>query len=323
MIAAVVLNYRTADDTALAVLSLQAGNTPVSPVIVVDNGSDDDSLQRLRSLAGVEVLALPANVGFSAGCNAGIARALESGAAAVLVVNSDVIVPPDTPGALRAALDADESFGIIGPVIRMRSDPGRVESAGIDYSQRTGRMRLRANGLALSSLPPFGVQPVDAVSGCAMLVKRQVFQRAGMFADDYFFGFEDLDLCLRARTHGFRTACVGTTFVLHEGQRSIGRMSGRRTHYATRNHLLLSTRHPAGSSRIETGVRLSSVLALNLAHALRGTEVSRLTALSGCVRGVRDFLAGRFGSVDGVPVSSPGESSPDSAWRHPRQTPRR
>ena len=140
-LATVVLNYRTADDTILAVRSLQAADVTVK-IIVVDNGSGDGSVSHLRTLPAVELVELPENVGFSAGCNAGITRALTAGAGAVMLVNSDVIVPPDAPGALRNVLERDHSVGVVGPVVRKRSTPDIVESAGIQYNQTTGRMRL-------------------------------------------------------------------------------------------------------------------------------------------------------------------------------------
>lgn len=293
-IAAVVLNHRTADDTILAVRSLKASDTGVH-IIVVDNGSADDSLARLRQIPGVDVIELRHNLGFSAGCNAGIERALAAGAGAVLLINSDVIVPPDAIGALSAVLAQDRSVGIVGPVVRQRSSPDVIESAGIRYDLTTGRMRLIEHRVSTTALPPFAVRAVDAVSGCAMLVRREVFEAVGRLEADYYFGFEDLDFCLRARQRGFNTACCGSAFVLHEGHRSIGRQSARRTYYATRNHLLLAARHPLDRTRWQRRVRLMRVLALNLAYAIKGEDVPRLHGVYNALAGAMDFMRGRAG----------------------------
>ena len=289
-LAAVVLNHRTPDDTILAVRSLQAADMAVK-VIVVDNASGDGSVSRLRTLPGVELIELPQNVGFSAGCNAGIRRALSSGAGAVLLVNSDVIVPPDAPGALCGVLERDRRIGVVGPVVRKRSTPDIIESAGIHYNQTTGRMRLLDYGVRSSTLAALETRAPDAVAGCAMMVRRDVFEACGLLSEDYSFGFEDIDFCLRARQQGFATACCGSTFVLHEGQRSIGKRSTSRAYFATRNHLLLASRYPAGAPSLNRRVRLTRVLALNLAHAIKGEEMPRLGALGDCLAGAWAFCS--------------------------------
>jgi GT2 family glycosyltransferase len=300
-IAAVVLNHGTTDDTILAVRSLQAGDVAVR-IIVVDNASGDAAVGRLRELAGVELIELKTNAGFPAGCNAGIARALGegagSGAGAVLLVNSDVIVPPDTPGALRSVLERDASVGIVGPVVRMRATPDVIESAGIHYDVETGRMRLLEHRVSTAALPAVATRSTDAVAGCAMMVRREVFEKAGLLAEEYYFGFEDIEFCLRARQHGFATVCCGSAFVLHEGQRSIGRRSASRAYFATRNHLTLASQYPAGGSGRGRSRRLLRVLALNLAHAVRGGEMPRLRAVAACLSGAADFLMGRTGRRD-------------------------
>lgn len=294
-VAAVVLNYRTPDDTLIAVRSLRASTHPLHQIVVVDNGSGDDSVRRLGDLAEVTLVALPSNEGFSGGCNAGIRTALSGSPDGVFLVNSDVFVPPATVGTLAGLLAVQPSIGIAGPAVRVRSRPDVVESLGVSYRPGSGRMRMHAHGRAARLVPPFDHRIVDAVTGCAMLVRREVFGAAGLLSEEYFFGFEDVEFCLRAREHGFLSACSGRAFVLHEGQRSIGRRSSQRTYFATRNHLLLASRYPGGSSRLARTGRLVTVTGLNLARALAAADVPRLAAVRGCVAGAWDFVAGRFG----------------------------
>jgi GT2 family glycosyltransferase len=135
---------------------------------------------------------------------------------------------------------------------------------------------------------------VDAVSGCAMLIKRKVFERVGLFDENYFFGFEDIDFCLRARTAGFQSAVVGA-LVEHEGQASIGRASPTRIYFATRNHLLLAQRCSDSQSLPARWFQTTSILGLNFARALRSSEVSPLGGLRAFVLGARDHFAGQYG----------------------------
>jgi len=68
-----------------------------------------------------------------------------------------------------------------------------------------------------------------------------------------------------------------------------------RAYFATRNHLLLASRFPAGGSRLGRGLRLANVLALNLAHTIGAADIPTVRGLAASVRGARDFVAGRLG----------------------------
>jgi GT2 family glycosyltransferase len=291
--AAVVLNYRTPLETARAVRSLQAGTSPLD-ILVVDNASSDASVEVLReTLTDIDVLPAAANRGFSNGCNIGITRALERGADRVLLLNSDAVVLPDTVSALEHALDTTPGLGIVGPVILEYADPERVQSIGITYRQPVGRMRHDGYRLPRARVAGFSVRTVDGVSGCAMLIHREVFERIGLLDERYFFGFEDLDFCVRARQTGFTTACIGAASVLHEGSLSIGRRSPSRVYFAVRNHLLFHSciaRTLAG--RLFGAM---AVLGWNLGYVLITAEVKRTLAFGALIRGVRDHLSGKYG----------------------------
>jgi GT2 family glycosyltransferase/glycosyltransferase involved in cell wall biosynthesis len=291
-LAAVVLNYQTPEETFLAVQALGRSHRRIDQVFVVDNASGDGSAERLRSeLPTARVLQTEANLGFPGGVNVGIRAAIAQGAELVLLVNSDVIVPPDAVEALETALVAHAGAGIAGPVVLSRAVPGQVASAGMAFSPMTGRMRHHRFGAPFESLRP-EVATVHAVSGCAMLVRRAVFERAGLFADEYFFSFEDLDFCLRARACGFTTICVPAASVYHQGGATIGRRSPRRVYFGTRNQLLLASRHGAGLPGI---ARSAMIVGYNLAHVLRSRDARSFAAALAAVRGARDHWRGRYG----------------------------
>ena len=291
-VAAVVLNYRTAEQTWLAVRSLQTSSRVPDRIFVVDNGSGDDSCSMLRaSLENVEVIETGANLGFSGGCNAGIRAALSAGAEYVLLVNSDVVLAPDAIEHLLAGMRADSRLGIAGPLLLSREEPGRIASAGIDYSRRSGRMRQRASGRIVAALAADQGR-VDAVSGCVMMVRRSVFASIGLLDEDYFFSFEDIDFCLRAADNGFRSACLHGSVAYHEGGRTIGRGSTRRVYFATRNHLRLDARAGAPVART---LRIATVIALNAAYVLLAGETPRLRGLAAVARGAWHHSRRRYG----------------------------
>jgi GT2 family glycosyltransferase len=293
---AIVLNYRTPRDTITAVRSLEASNSATAATIVVDNASRDGSAELLATeLPNVRLILADTNGGFSSGCNLGIREALQLGAQRVLLLNSDVIVPSHAVGALERALAADPALGIVAPILVSHSDPEVVQSLGIRFSQTTGRMLHIGSGVRRAAVPPFERRDVDGVSGCAMLVKRDVFERIGLLTEEYFFGFEDLDFCLRARADRFQTACIGTATVRHYGNLSIGRASERRIYFATRNHLLLAHRCAGLQSRSARWLQTAAILGFNLAHVLFTADVPRSKGLAGLMRGARDHFAGRYG----------------------------
>jgi len=300
-LAAVVLNYRTADETLLAVKALLASRRRFDDVIVVDNGCDEDCKHALTPIARqLEYIATGRNLGFSGGVNVGIRAALDRGADAVMLVNSDVIVPPDCVGHLEASLERMVRPAIVSPVVLARTDPSHIASLGMSYDARTGRMKHKSVGSEIDSLELTREQKVDGVSGCAMLIDRAVFDAIGLLDEDYFFTFEDLDFCLRARRAGFETAVVGAARVHHEGSRSMGAGSPRRLYFATRNHLLMAAKNSPGASRVGKFCRAAFIVMLNVAHAAispSGTVPARTRAVA---EGLRDYVAGAVG--DGPPA---------------------
>jgi len=293
---AVVVNFRTADDTIAAVRSLQTSVLPFSRIVVVDNGSGDGSVRRISSSRiEVELIEESENRGFSAGGNAGIRRALQMGADRIFLMNADATVSPDALATLERVLGDDGRLGIVGPIVVSKADPEAIESFGISFSRRTGRMRNLDFGKRLRAIARPDRRSVDAVTGCAMLIKSAVFERAGMLDEDYFFGFEDVDFCLRAREHGFATAAAGGAIVFHQGQASIGRSSASRIYFATRNHVRVGARVFSRQSRAAQMGRALAILGFNFAHAVQAPDVPRLEGFRGFLAGARDHYSGRYG----------------------------
>ncbi len=294
-IAAVVLNYRAPDDTLLAVRSLEASRRPVQPVIVVDNGNDGSCSRSLAAGRSRAVLMkMQSNRGFAGGCNAGIYESLRRGADMVVLLNSDAVVAPDTVERLEAALAADPGAGIAAPLVVSRSDPGTIASAGIRFSPVSGRMRQEGAGEAFDGVAGGPAARVSAVSGAVMLIRRAVFEQAGLFDERYFYSFEDIEFCWRAARAGWATLLVPSALAWHEGHRSIGPQSAARLYFASRNHLLLA-RTVAPSSPPASWLRGAVIVLLNAAHAARTPGVGIRQGLLAVAAGARDHLRGRYG----------------------------
>ena len=149
---------------------------------------------------------------------------------------------------------------------------------------------MRLAGERVTSAPaPTGA--VDAVSGCLMLVERRVFEHVGALDDRYFFGFEDLDFCLRARAAGIRTI-VSPARAYHARGQSLPSHSPDRLYYAARNHLRLAASVHGGCAG---SARQLGVLMLNVASALKASPSHAAPRLLAVAAGCFDFYRGRFG----------------------------
>ena len=287
-VAAVVLNYRTPDETLLAVQMLRMAAPPLDSIIVVDNDSGEACRRTLTPvLPEITLLSAGRNLGFSGGCNVGIRHALAGGADAVLLVNSDLVLPPDAIARLSAVMEARLSAGIVAPVVRSRVWPDRVLSAGMDFDIATGRMRHRetVDGASWSA--------VAGVNGCAMLVRREVFERVGLLPEEYFFSFEDLAFCQQALAAGFEVGVAQDAKAYHEGSGTMG-ASAEKLYFAARNHLRLAQATAARSS-LHRLTRQWMVAGFNLAHAMRAREGRLPARLTAVVRGIGDHMRGRYG----------------------------
>lgn len=191
-------------------------------LIVVDNDSSDDSVEAVRlEFPNVKLVAQSENRGFAGGVNPGVRVATQP---LVLLLNTDAHTSRASIEAVAQYMADHPEVGIVGPQI-LTPEHRPQSSAWRDPSLTW--MALRALGLSnLNALnferyheKPFDeAAEVDCVSGCAMMIRRDLMDELGGFDEDYFMYFEETDFCLRARRLGQRVhhAPVGE-FVHEEG----------------------------------------------------------------------------------------------------------
>lgn len=219
-VAAVVVNWNGGPENLACLASLREQGAELERVYFVDNASTSGSFADVpREFPEVVVLENERNVGYGGGNNRGIYAALEQGFDAVLVVNNDVTFPPGTLAPLVRELE-QPGVGIVGPrVLFAGSD--RIWAAGGSLTWRQNLTTL------IGQNEPDGPRwrrtvDVDYVTGCSMLVRREVFEKIGTFDADYFAYTEDVDFCLRARKAGFVSRTVGEVHVHHAPSSATG-----------------------------------------------------------------------------------------------------
>jgi GT2 family glycosyltransferase len=212
----VILNWNLPDDTIACVDSVRTHAPPNVAITIVDNASSDHSLRRFREYFGdsVTLLANTTNLGFAGGVNVGIRHALAHRARSVLLLNNDTLLDAAMIEHLVAAVRGAPHAGLAGPVIYYHQPADRIWRAA-DQERRWLPIPLRLPDQAIERAGhrPF---PVDYVTACGVLIKREVFETIGLFDTDYFMYFEDADFCRRARRAGFGIMCAPAAKMWHK-----------------------------------------------------------------------------------------------------------
>lgn len=283
----VVLHVKDAAMTRQCLATLQklkTENLEVS-VSVVDNASGDD-------FPGYKVIHNSSNLGYAGGNNIGIKKALEDGAEFIWILNNDTVVAPDCLAELLLAARRHPAGGIFGA--RIYFAPGHEFHKERYRKTDAGRVLWWAGGRfdwANVMTVHRGVDEVDtgqydreektgAITGTAMFIRREVFEKTGFFNEKYFLYFEESDFCLRARRAGFELWYVPAAVVWHKNAGSSGAGSDLHDYYITRNRLLFGFLYAPLRSKLALVRQAITMLA-------GGRPWQK--------KGVIDFLTGRFG----------------------------
>lgn len=181
-------------------------------VIVVDNGSHDNSVEWLHATyPQVDVVVLPENRGFAGGNNAALPHCRHPW---ILLINNDAFVAPDTLTILKqASQEVDAAVGAIAATLVFDHAPDLVASSGI-VLRRDGVAIDRDMACPLRELPHTTVR-IAGASGGAVLLRRQMIDDIGFFADDFFNYLEDVDLAWRALLRGWHSVHVPAAVIRH------------------------------------------------------------------------------------------------------------
>ncbi len=234
-IAVVVPNWNGADHLAACLDSLLAQSLACR-VIVVDNGSVDGSLKLLEKYSGIEVILHERNKGFAGGVNAGFRRAIDDGLKYVASFNNDAVADKDWLKELVAELDANPKVGIATSKI-LNGSGKKLDSTG-DYLTNWGLPYPRGRGE--SDLDKYdGSTEVFAASGGASLYRVKMLQEVGLFDEDFFAYYEDVDLSFRAQLAGWKVRFVPSAVVRHQIGATSGKLKGFTAYQTMKNQPLV------------------------------------------------------------------------------------
>ena len=269
-VAIILLNWHGWRDTLACLASLEKLDYPNYQIVVVDNGSTDDSVERIHeAYPQLTLLETGKNLGFAGGNNVGIRYALERGVDYVWLLNNDTIVEANTLSALVATAEANPRIGAVGSVLYYMDRPEKVQAWG------GGRVSLWSGRSWHLTSPG----RLDYLTGASLLLRWEALEHVGLLDEGFFMYWEDTDYGFRLRKAGFRLEVAEDSRIWHKESATLGKVSLQGDAYYSTSALRFFRRHaliPTVSNTIGFGGRF-------LRRLLRG-EWDRVRAVWEAIR---------------------------------------
>lgn len=293
----VIINWNGWRDTMQCIDSLRKLTYPLYRVVVIDNGSTDESVSKLQACVPyIDLIKTGKNLGFSGGNNVGIRWAIEQKASYVLLLNNDTVVAPDLLDAFVKVADTHPDVAAMAPKIYYFDQPDLLWFAGgkahnrLDSPDHLGGGEKDKGQYDQVCDTPF-------INGCAFFARTKTIADIGLLDERYFYMFEDTDWTMRFLQAGYRCLYVPQARLWHKAHGATG---GERTpcwcYFYERNRLLWLKTH---FSKIGLGTVLRSVL-ISVAREI-GIPINMRRPhirLGRCWRGCLNGIAMLIGVVD-------------------------
>jgi GT2 family glycosyltransferase len=253
------LTYNKWQDTLACLTSVFESNLKGAHVIVVDNGSEDETLTLLpQRFPRVELIRNTTNLGYADGNNVGLKLALDRNSEFVTILNNDVRVAPDWLVHLRGAAGSDMRAALVGPLVMHADEPERIQSAGGILPSNWHAFHRGANELDQGQYA--AVESVDWLSGCTVLARCSALYKIGFLDASFYMYGEDVDWCVRARRADFSVLFAPRARVWHSGVSRDYTPAPYVTYYSARNELNLIRKHRGGVPLVQALARQTRTL---------------------------------------------------------------
>lgn len=250
----ILVNWNGSADTVECVRSCFGLTYPSFDIVVVDNGSADDSLIDLRTEFDgdprVTLIDAGENLGFAGGNNKGIQYALDHGAQYVWLLNNDTVVDPQALTTLVDAAHDNPTAGMLGSKIYYYDDQKTLWFAGGRIDEKMGHsIHIGENERDIGQYDQS--HPVEYITGCSLLIPTDVIRSIGPMGEDYFLYWEEVDWAARAHEMDLESIFVPSSVVFHKVSASFGNAKPLQMRYEVRNRLTFHKRyHPERLNRI-------------------------------------------------------------------------
>lgn len=249
----ILLNYNSADSTIECIESIKENETKINyEIVVVDNKSQDDSIQKLEKLNNIKLIKSNENNGFASGNNIGIKYAIENGAQYILLLNNDTTIEKDAISILAEQLNNHNELGIIGSRIMYYDNKELINYCGgeIDWLKATS---IHNNYKQKFNNNVENFFYTNFITGCCMLIKKEVFEKVGYLPEEYFMYYEDVDYCVKVKEAGYKLGIDTSSVIYHKVSASSGgEDSPFSIKWGTRNRIIFINKYKKYTKGIAT-----------------------------------------------------------------------
>jgi GT2 family glycosyltransferase len=298
----VILNWNNAPDTIDCLSSVDKIQYDNYFVIVVDNGSTDGSPDRIcQAFPDIEILSLETNSGYAVGNNKGINKALSLGADFIFILNNDTLVSPSCLKELISVASSSDKKGMVGPKMYYADPSDLVYSLGSSVLWKQAKTVHRGMfQKEVARNADENPEKVDFISGCGVLVSKQLIHMIGGFDEYFFLNYEDAEWGIRAQRFGLEVWYIPKAVIWHKVSSTLGIASPANTYYMTRNSLRFFWMNSTGVLRWYSVVKIVfDTLRINTVWMLR--KKYRLPIYNkkrgANMFALRDFFTGHFGKM--------------------------
>lgn len=242
----ITINYNGLIDTCELMDTLPLDDASIE-VIVVDNASKADEASILEQrYPQIKVIRSKENLGFAGGNNLGIQAATGK---YLFFINNDTVFEDFNVRPLIARLESSGQIGMVCPKIRFAWGNRPIQYSGYTPLSPV-TMRNRSIGFGEADHGQYDVaHPTPYAHGAAMMVKREVIERAGLMPECYFLYYEELDWSMMIRRAGYDIWYEPACTIYHKESQATGQDSPLKIYYITRNRLLFVHRNTRGISK--------------------------------------------------------------------------
>ncbi len=286
-ISIITINYNGLKDTCELIETLPLEDESLE-VIVVDNASKEDEASIIKKrYSQVKVIRSNQNLGFAGGNNLGIKAAKGK---YLFFINNDTLLRHQISDIrhLINRLESSPKIGMVCPKIRFAWGDNPIQFAGYTPLSRI-TMRNHAIGCGEQDNGQYDTaHPTPYAHGAAMMVKREVIEKAGMMPEYYFLYYEELDWSMMIRRAGYDIWYEPACTIFHKESQTTGQNSPLRTYYLTRNRLLFVKRNYSNATRYLSYAYLIAIVAVR--DILNHTIQRRPDLAKATFKGLRHFI---------------------------------
>ena len=287
-ISIITVNYNGVKDTCELIDSIPSNDN--MEVIVIDNGSREDEGSLIaQRYPQVKIIRSDRNLGFAGGNNLGIKAAKGK---YIFLINNDTVFKDFNIQPIINRLKSSHRIGLVCPKIRFEWGNNLIQYAGYTPLSKI-TLRNMAIGCGEEDHGQYDTpHSTPYAHGAAMMVKREVIDKAGMMPEYYFLYYEELDWSMMIRRAGYDIWYEPACTIYHKESQATGQNSPLKSYYMTRNRLLFAKRNISSPQRYLTYCYLIAIVAFR--DIFKSLLCYRPDLTKATLKGLRDFITLNF-----------------------------